>query len=992
MLRQGQALRTSPGPSARPARPSAPAAPRRGAAARASWLDAATSGGALDPAQLGPKLSLAATDAAQAAAHGLDAATAALPPTAVDAARRAPELLSDAAAALQDAGGEAHWGLGLARAWAQRAADGEAATALESVARAATAAAGVARELAAALAAAARRASGLELPQFAASDAALRGSALLEDAVRALAAARNALPPLSGLPQVPRLETLAAAGATRRATDLLEQSSRALAAARGALPPLSELPGDLEAAAARRAAGLLDEAARAVAAAQSAVPALSWSDLEPMREASFVGGYSSTPIAALVAAAVALAAATGGRAGGAPSSSAPLPAEYDVGAIARYYALRPVSTLQRAVEIARHAAFFGAGLLADVVTGAVDENAPARAATLLRAIEQLGPAWIKLAQALSTRVDLLSPSYLAALQELQDNVPRFSDEEAWRSIRALYGGSIENGLATLSPSPVAAASLGQVYRGVLRPELGGHAVAVKVRRPRLLERVALDLFLMRSAAAAIAKLPGVTTDFSPLLDEWAARFFEELDYRREARNQTRFAEDIVKHGLEAGIVVPRVHACAEDVLVTEWIEGEKLSESSAGDVLALCTTLLNSYLIQLLDTGFLHADPHPGNLLRTTDGRVAILDFGLMTQVPPNYSIALVQYIAHLTTADWGAVAGDLVALGFVPPGAPDPRASGLAEPLGVILSQLAAGGGAANIDIEGVLAELDGLTRSYPYFQTPAYFVLILRTFSVIEGIALRADPAYSIVGSVVPYLARRLLSDNDPVMQAALRDVLFGGGEHIDVERIELLLGGLKDFSVDGLRQEGDAERPILGDTAQLMLKSVFSREGTYVQDLLVDEAAAAVDAVARDAASTLIAALLGSAPALAGASAMQALGPLRPLLLPLPTPSEVLRSLAPLVEPSARDRDALVAAQRLAALVGDQLPALPRADAAAAADALRLGRELVGLAPELAPGLARTATLFAQRIADRATARAVRAAAEGPAADAYVAPTDF
>lgn len=103
------------------------------------------------------------------------------------------------------------------------------------------------------------------------------------------------------------------------------------------------------------------------------------------------------------------------------------------------------------------------------------------------------------------------------------------------------------------------------------------------------------------------------------------------------------------------------------VLTTAWVDGEKLSESRAADVRELCNTLLSAYLIQLLDTGLLHADPHPGNLIRTTDGKICVLDFGLMTEITPEQRIALVEYISHLTTQDWENVARDLQTLGFIP-------------------------------------------------------------------------------------------------------------------------------------------------------------------------------------------------------------------------------------------------------------------------------------------------------------------------------------
>ena len=204
----------------------------------------------------------------------------------------------------------------------------------------------------------------------------------------------------------------------------------------------------------------------------------------------------------------------------------------------------------------------------------------------------------------------------------------------------------------LSPSPVAAASLGQVYRGRLRSELGGHEAAVKVCRPGVRESVALDLHVMRSVALAASAVPGAGSDWVGLLDEWAARFFDEMEYEREAETQAMFRGQMEVQGLlAAGIVVPEVYRAAPQVLVTEWIEGEKLAESTASDVRELCSTLLSCYLIQLLETGCLHSDPHPGNLLRTRDGKIAILDFGLVTQIAPDYGLALMEYIAHLSVS-----------------------------------------------------------------------------------------------------------------------------------------------------------------------------------------------------------------------------------------------------------------------------------------------------------------------------------------------------
>lgn len=152
---------------------------------------------------------------------------------------------------------------------------------------------------------------------------------------------------------------------------------------------------------------------------------------------------------------------------------------------------------------------------------------------------------------------------------------------------------------------------------------GAGGARVQVSRACLVTRLVTPAQVTRSA------------DILPVLDEWALKLYREMDYRKEAAMMARFAVDLKPL---SGILVPKAYPdlVTRRVLCTEWIEGEKLSESHADDVKQLCTTLLNAYLIQLLDTGLLHADPHPGNLIRTPDGRICILDYG----APPRPFVA----------------------------------------------------------------------------------------------------------------------------------------------------------------------------------------------------------------------------------------------------------------------------------------------------------------------------------------------------------------
>ena len=152
---------------------------------------------------------------------------------------------------------------------------------------------------------------------------------------------------------------------------------------------------------------------------------------------------------------------------------------------------------------------------------------------------------------------------------------------------------------------------------------------------------------------ALRKVPQLKTDVVALLDEWAARFFEELDYVREGRNATIFAAQM-RDDLPQ-VVVPKTYEAytSRRVLTIEWLEGEKLSQSKADDVGTLVNVGVICYLKQLLDTGFFHADPHPGNLIRTPDGRLAVLDFGLMTQVDENIKFGMIEAIRCVVCKGW---------------------------------------------------------------------------------------------------------------------------------------------------------------------------------------------------------------------------------------------------------------------------------------------------------------------------------------------------
>ena len=417
-------------------------------------------------------------------------------------------------------------------------------------------------------------------------------------------------------------------------------------------------------------------------------------------------------------------------------------AEYDLIAYspeanAAYWSARPVALLSRGLEVAASFAKWQLGRKRSDDDGA---------ASLTRTLERLGPSLTKIGQALGSRPDLLPPPFVRALESLQDQVPPFDDDQA-RAVIAVELGveSPDVVFSSLSSTPVAAASLGQVYRGTLRPEYGGGEaieVAVKVQRPGVAATLARDAFLLRAAAGAARTVRRVNTDLPALVDEWAGSLFRELDYRVECANGERFR---ALYGSLDGVHVPPMvpSLCTRRVLVMHWVDGVRLR--SAGDVvgvgeggarappsldgaadLALVDVGVRCSLEQMLESGFFHSDPHPGNLLRTRDGRLAYIDFGMCGEVDATTRTALVTATLHLVNREYAALARDMVTLGFLPPGSD----MGAIVPALTGVFQRAARGGIAALSFSDLSSDL-GRTMYDFSFRLPPYYTLLVRSLT---------------------------------------------------------------------------------------------------------------------------------------------------------------------------------------------------------------------------------------------------------------------
>lgn len=479
-----------------------------------------------------------------------------------------------------------------------------------------------------------------------------------------------------------------------------------------------------------------------------------------------------------------------------------LPYDYNPNALKKFFGSRPLSVLTRISQVLTVGGGLFLNAALDKVLGRLKNNPDLevkRAAQLRDTITSLGPFFIKIGQALSIRPDVLSPRSMVELQKLCDKVPSYDSKIAFATIEKELGKTIDELFSEITPEPIAAASLGQVYRAKLRKT--GETVAVKVQRPAVLETVSLDLYLARELGMFARNFPFLVDrlDAVELLDEFAYRFYQELDYNLECENGVRIAEDMRVLPM---VVIPKNYPeyTSRRVHVAEWIEGEKLSQSAADDVGALVNLGVITYLTQLLDKGFFHADPHPGNMMRTTDGKLAILDFGLMTEVTDNQKYGMVEAIAHLINRDYSEIGQDFINLDFIPEGTDTkPIVPALTKVFDVAL----AGGGAKSINFQELAADLAEITFEYP-FRIPPYFALVIRAISVLEGIALVGNPNFAIIDEAYPYIARRLMTDESPRLRAALRYMVYGKEGQFDAERLIDLLEALEKFKA--VRDDGD------------------------------------------------------------------------------------------------------------------------------------------------------------------------------------------
>jgi predicted unusual protein kinase regulating ubiquinone biosynthesis (AarF/ABC1/UbiB family) len=401
-----------------------------------------------------------------------------------------------------------------------------------------------------------------------------------------------------------------------------------------------------------------------------------------------------------------------------------------------------------------------------------------------RRLLRLGPTFIKIGQSISTRADLLPLAYVKELSKLQDSVPAFPREEAMRIIESELGQPLTELYAEIEAEPVAAASLGQVYRA--RMHSGAHSgetVAVKVQRPGLENTINFDLAVLRRIARFMARYPRLVRgiDWEGTLDEFAAVIFEEMDYVQEARNAETFRDNFRKW---REVYVPRIHwsHVSPRVLTMEFIDGTKVTDLAGlqerginpPDVVKL---IARTYLKQLLEDGYFHADPHPGNLRVMYDGRMAFFDFGMVGRITPKLQSQMIDAFFHIVERDVQGLTQDLINLEFLAPSVDASLIRPVVEKLFSDYLNLKLG----EVRFKELTYELAEVIYEHP-FRIPANFTYVMRAIMTLEGIGIAMDPNFSFFDIAKPYAKEFMLKREGKYFRELLiKKLIYGENEEI-------------------------------------------------------------------------------------------------------------------------------------------------------------------------------------------------------------------
>jgi len=582
---------------------------------------------------------------------------------------------------------------------------------------------------------------------------------------------------------------------------------------------------------------------------------------------------------------------------------------YDPAAIEEFYDRRPFQVGWRLNSLGLPLLGWWMRLLMDKALG-INENEEVqrkRGAELREhLVQSKSVALIKSGQALSLRPDIIKNNIWAnELGKLVDAVGSFSDLEAMaimkqgladlkprlessdtrKSIAPSKSKRSVNQIEALVASDdvlslfefyndnraVASASIGQVYKARIRsgPQLeaaigpveaakwGGKVCAIKIQRPDVEASASLDMYLLRRTAMWLSKVRG--GDLPQIADAFGMQLFGELDYVREANNCDRFGE---LYGDWSDVMVPR--ACnsltRQKVLVMEWVDGEK-GPWKGKDGIDIVKIGLRCSVDQLMTTGLFHADPHRGNLLKTPSGKLAFIDFGMMADISEEDRYGLFGLVIGLQNKDLSLVTENLLKLGFLK----DTKQLDVLVPRlrEALMNATGGTGKASDVNFARLQAELDSISRENVLkFATPPFFTVIIRSLTILEGVALDVDPSFKLVRGSYPYVLNQLLSPENDSLPASLQALMIrlltvdGMEREIEWERLRDLLRlaqkASKDY--DPSVADTDDKGMISRKTIEMFGSFLTSRAGIFLKKPLVHELAEAIDGSASTFESNL------------------------------------------------------------------------------------------------------------------------------------------
>lgn len=373
---------------------------------------------------------------------------------------------------------------------------------------------------------------------------------------------------------------------------------------------------------------------------------------------------------------------------------------------------------------------------------------------------ELGPTFIKVGQLFSTRADLFPSEYVDELAKLQDKVPAFSYEQIENIIEQELGKTVSELFQSFDPIPIAAASLGQVHKATLH---SGETVAVKVQRPGLRKLFEIDLAILKGITRYFQSHPelGRGRDWLGIYDECCRILWEEIEYLNEGRNADTFRRNFRS---QDWVKVPRVHwrYTSPRVLTLEYVPGIKISnyealEAAGLDRSALARQGAEAYLRQLLNDGFFHADPHPGNIAVSPDGALIFYDFGMMGQIKTGVREQLMKTLFGIAQKDAGQVVTSLVELGAI---APTDDMGPVRRSIQYMLDHFM-DKPFENQSVSAISEDLYEIAYNQP-FRFPATFTFVMRAFSTLEGVGKGLDPEFNFMEVAKPFAMEIMTNGN--------------------------------------------------------------------------------------------------------------------------------------------------------------------------------------------------------------------------------------